>query len=60
MGFDNLVGVRHLFLPPLTTIQLPHDIIGREAALHIIEGREGKSDADPLPAVDPLFHLILC
>lgn len=41
MGFDNLVGVGHLFLPPLTTIQLPHDIIGREAALHIIEGREG-------------------
>lgn len=60
MGFDNLVGVGHLFLPPLTTIQLPHDIIGREAALHIIEGRRGKSDADPLPAVDPLFHLILC
>ncbi|WP_312754622.1 substrate-binding domain-containing protein, partial [Escherichia coli] len=27
MGFDNLVGVGHLFLPPLTTIQLPHDII---------------------------------
>ncbi len=42
MGFDNLVGVGHLFLPPLTTIQLPHDIIGREAALHIIEGREGE------------------
>ncbi|MEL8512389.1 transcriptional regulator, partial [Escherichia coli] len=41
MGFDNLVGVGHLFLPPLTTIQLPHDIIGREAALHIIEDREG-------------------
>lgn len=60
MGFDNLVGVGHLFLPPLTTIQLPHDIIGREAALHIIEGREGGRDADPLPAVDPLFHLILC
>lgn len=41
MGFDNLVGVGHLFLPPLTTMQLPHDIIGREAALHVIEGRTG-------------------
>ncbi|KFD20344.1 MULTISPECIES: LacI family DNA-binding transcriptional regulator [Tatumella] len=40
LGFDNLVGVGHLFLPPLTTVQLPHDIIGREAALHIIEGRQ--------------------
>lgn len=49
MGFDNLVGVGHLFLPPLTTIQLPHDIIGREAALRIIEGREGGRRQIPCP-----------
>lgn len=41
LGFDNMVGVGDLFLPPLTTLQLPHDVIGREAALHIIEGRSG-------------------
>ncbi|MCV5208619.1 transcriptional regulator, partial [Escherichia coli] len=35
------ISIQHLFPPPPTTIQLPHDIIGREAALHIIEGREG-------------------
>ena len=42
LGFDNMVGVGDLFLPPLTTVQLPHDVIGREAALHIIEGREAR------------------
>ena len=40
LGFDNLVGVGHLFLPSLTTVQLPHETLGREAALHIIEGRQ--------------------
>ncbi len=40
-GFDNMVGVGELFIPPLTTVQLPHAVIGREAALHIIEGRTG-------------------
>ncbi|XPE48178.1 hypothetical protein ACNKHL_14560 [Shigella flexneri] len=40
MGFDNLVGVGHLFLPPLTKSSF-HYIIGREAALHRIAGREG-------------------
>ncbi|GAA0504041.1 hypothetical protein GCM10009414_12200 [Tatumella terrea] len=38
-GFDNRVG--ELFIPPLTTVQLPPAVIGREAALHIIEGRTG-------------------
>ncbi|STI47769.1 csc operon repressor [Escherichia coli] len=43
MGFDNLVGVGHLFLPPLTTIQLPHDIIGGKLhciLLKIVKGEE--------------------
>ncbi|WP_241609076.1 LacI family DNA-binding transcriptional regulator [Rosenbergiella australiborealis] len=39
IGFDNLVGVGHLFLPGLTTLQLPHREIGRQAALHIIQQR---------------------
>ncbi|RKQ40921.1 LacI family DNA-binding transcriptional regulator [Enterobacter sp. R1(2018)] len=39
LGYDNLVGVGELFLPPLTTVQLPHHEIGRQAALHLIEGR---------------------
>ncbi|EPF15441.1 Ribose operon repressor [Cedecea davisae] len=38
LGFDNLVGVGDLFLPPLTTVQLPHEEIGRQAALHLIDG----------------------
>ncbi|MCY9847898.1 LacI family DNA-binding transcriptional regulator [Pectobacterium polaris] len=40
LGFDNQVGMGNLFLPPLSTIQLPHDEIGRQATLHIIENRE--------------------
>lgn len=40
MGYDNLVGVGELFLPPLSTVQLPHHALGREAALHVIEGRQ--------------------
>jgi len=36
LGFDNMVGVADLFLPPLSTIGLPHEEIGRAAALHII------------------------
>lgn len=42
VGFDNMVGVAHLFLPPLTTVQLPHYEMGEQAALHLIEGRIGK------------------
>jgi DNA-binding LacI/PurR family transcriptional regulator len=41
LGFDNMVGVASLFLPPLSTIRLPHDEIGRAAALHIIRRRKG-------------------
>lgn len=41
IGFDNMVGVAHLFLPPLTTVQLPHFEMGEQAALHLIEGRTG-------------------
>ncbi|APQ12016.1 sucrose operon repressor [Pseudomonas oryzihabitans] len=39
LGYDNMVGVAELFHPPLTTVQLPHFELGREAALHLIEGR---------------------
>jgi DNA-binding LacI/PurR family transcriptional regulator len=40
LGFDDMVGIGGLFLPPLSTIRLPHDDIGRAAALHIILGRK--------------------
>ncbi|CRG49245.1 transcriptional regulator [Yersinia pseudotuberculosis] len=36
LGYDNMVGIGDLFLPPLTTVQLPHYEIGRLSALHII------------------------
>ena len=36
LGYDNMVGTGELFLPPLSTIQLPHYEIGRLSALHII------------------------
>lgn len=39
LGYDNMVGIGELFLPALSTVQLPHLDIGREAALHIIEQR---------------------
>ncbi|MEH0831987.1 LacI family DNA-binding transcriptional regulator [Pectobacterium cacticida] len=42
LGFDNQVGMGNLFLPPLSTVQLPHDEIGRQATLHIIEKRENR------------------
>ena len=35
-----MVGIGELFLPPLTTVQLPHYEIGRLSALHIINGEE--------------------
>ena len=41
LGFDNMVGVADLFLPPLSTIRLPLEEIGRAAALHIIRSRKG-------------------
>jgi hypothetical protein len=33
-GYDNMVGIGDLFLPPLSTVQLPHYEIGRLSALH--------------------------
>ncbi len=39
LGYDNMVGVAELFHPPLTTVQLPHFELGRQAALHLIEDR---------------------
>lgn len=36
LGYDNMVGTGELFLPPLSTVQLPHYEIGRLSALHII------------------------
>ncbi|MNH03894.1 Catabolite control protein A [compost metagenome] len=38
LGYDNMVGVGELFLPPLSTVQLPHYEIGRLSTLHIING----------------------
>ena len=38
VGYDNMVGIGDLFLPPLSTVQLPHYDIGRLSALHIIHG----------------------
>ncbi|HFK7188422.1 TPA: LacI family DNA-binding transcriptional regulator [Serratia odorifera] len=40
LGYDNMVGIGQLFQPPLTTVQLPHYELGRQAALHLIEQRE--------------------
>ena len=41
LGFDNMVGIGGLFLPSLSTIGLPHDEIGKAAAMHIIRSRKG-------------------
>ncbi len=38
IGYDNMVGIGDLFLPSLSTVQLPHYEIGRQSALHIING----------------------
>ncbi len=38
VGYDNMVGIGDLFLPPLSTVQLPHYEIGRLSALNIING----------------------
>lgn len=42
LGFDNMDEVADLFVPGLTTIQLPHRELGQQAALHIIERRQDK------------------
>ncbi|WP_226692927.1 substrate-binding domain-containing protein [Rodentibacter sp. JRC1] len=39
-GYDNTIGIAHLFIPPLTTVELPHYAMGEQAALHLIEGRK--------------------
>ncbi|MDF7670733.1 LacI family DNA-binding transcriptional regulator [Orbaceae bacterium ESL0721] len=39
LGYDNMVGTGKLFYPPLTTVQLPHYEIGKQAALHIIKSQ---------------------
>lgn len=40
LGYDNMDEVADLFVPGLTTIQLPHRELGKQAALHIIENRQ--------------------
>lgn len=40
VGYDNTVGMAHLFVPSLTTVELPHYEMGKQAALHLIEERE--------------------
>ncbi|MDP8079051.1 LacI family DNA-binding transcriptional regulator [Phocoenobacter skyensis] len=42
VGYDNMIGVTHLFQPSLTTVQLPHYEMGKQAALHFIEDRKTK------------------
>ncbi|SCB77096.1 LacI family DNA-binding transcriptional regulator [Gilliamella intestini] len=42
LGYDNMVGTGELFYPPLTTVQLPHYEIGKQAALHIITNQPQK------------------
>lgn len=40
VGYDNMVGVGNLFIPALSTVQLPHYEIGRLSALHIINAKQ--------------------
>lgn len=40
VGYDNMVGVGDLFIPALSTVQLPHYEIGRLSALHIINAEK--------------------
>ncbi|MCS3432544.1 LacI family DNA-binding transcriptional regulator [Klebsiella sp. BIGb0407] len=40
VGYDNMVGVGNLFIPALSTVQLPHYEIGRMSALHIINSEQ--------------------
>ncbi|VTN11433.1 HTH-type transcriptional repressor CytR [Raoultella terrigena] len=51
VGYDNMVGIGDLFLPPLSTVQLPHYEIGRLSALHIING---DSHRDTVRGCQPL------
>lgn len=43
LGFDNMVGVGKLFYPPLTTVELPHYEIGKQAALHLIKHQKNNA-----------------
>lgn len=53
LGFDNMVGVSDLFLPPLSTVGLPLEEIGRAAALHIIrKGKGSRIHRVPCPFID--------
>ena len=52
LGYDNMVGIGDLFLPPLSTIQLPHYDIGSLSALHIING---SSHYDTIKVNSPLL-----
>lgn len=40
LGYDNMAGVGELFSPALTTVQLPHYEIGKQAALHLINQKQ--------------------
>lgn len=60
IGYDNMVGIRELFLPPLSTVQLPHYEIGRLSALHIINGethRETTRVESPFLMRNSITHL---
>nr|WP_154324355.1 LacI family DNA-binding transcriptional regulator [Pantoea sp. 201603H] len=52
VGYDNMVGIGDLFLPPLSTVQLPHYEIGRLSALHIINQ---KTHSDIIRVESPLL-----
>jgi DNA-binding LacI/PurR family transcriptional regulator len=53
LGYDNMVGTGELFLPALTTVQLPHYELGRLAALHVIERREQRDTVKvPCPLLE--------
>ncbi|SVK54201.1 Uncharacterised protein [Acinetobacter baumannii] len=48
-----MVGTGELFLPALTTVQLPHYELGRLAALHVIERREQRDTVKvPCPLLE--------
>jgi DNA-binding LacI/PurR family transcriptional regulator len=40
LGYDNMIGIAELFIPPLTTVQLPYYEIGQRAAQHLIDSLE--------------------
>jgi hypothetical protein len=68
LGFDDMVGIGSLFLPPLSTIRLPHDDIGRAAAFaHHPGAKEVEYLSDSMPfsrqgilLVNSLFHFRAC